>query len=89
MKGYSDLAHVNVGSGTDLPILELAHIVSEVVGFKGRIVCDDTKPDGTPRKLMSAAKLERLGWRPRISLHDGLAQAYHWFVEHHAAAGFV
>lgn len=86
MKVYSDPEHVNVGSGEDLPIKELAQLVMEVVGFDGDLIHDTSKPDGTPRKLMSADKIRKLGWTPSISLRDGLADAYSWFLDHHAAA---
>jgi GDP-L-fucose synthase len=85
MKTYSDSEHVNVGSGTDVSILELAELVSEVVGFQGRIDRDRSKPDGTPRKLMSAAKLHGLGWKPSIPLREGVALAYEWFLKQRAA----
>lgn len=80
MKTYSDFEHVNVGSGEDVTILELAQLVCEVVGFEGGIVTDTTKPDGTPRKLMSADKLRGMGWIPKIDLKFGLAEAYEWFL---------
>jgi GDP-L-fucose synthase len=86
MKTYSDEGHINVGSGVDLEIGELAALVAEVVGFKGRLVFDTSKPDGTPRKLMSPARLEALGWRPRIALREGIGAAYAWFLENAAAA---
>ncbi|MGD9669427.1 MAG: GDP-L-fucose synthase family protein [Hyphomicrobiaceae bacterium] len=86
MKFYSDDEHINVGSGQDLPIIELAHRVARVVGFNGKIVHDLTKPDGTPRKLMSSNKLRGLGWRPKITLEDGLRSTYAWFVQHAAVA---
>jgi len=81
MKTYSDDTHVNVGSGEDVTILELTELVSEVVGFQGKIVHDLTKPDGTPRKLMSADKLRGLGWAPKIGLRDGVASAYEAFLK--------
>jgi len=81
MKSYSGDTHVNVGSGEDLTILELATLVAEVVGFEGRIVTDPSKPDGTPRKLMSADRLRSEGWTPRIALRDGIASTYDWFLE--------
>lgn len=80
MTRYSGESHVNVGSGEDLTILELARLVCEVVGFQGEIVHDLSKPDGTPRKLMSADKLRGLGWSPSISLRQGLADAYAWYL---------
>jgi len=80
MERYSDFSHVNVGSGYDLTILELAKTIAQVVGFEGNIKTDPTKPDGTPRKLLDSSKLAALGWRPRISLADGLAETYRWFA---------
>ena len=80
MQTYSNEEHINVGSGEDLTIAELAQSVCEVVGFKGAITRDLSKPDGTPRKLMAGDKLRALGWRPRISLKDGLADAYGAFL---------
>jgi GDP-L-fucose synthase len=80
MKTYSGYEHVNVGSGEDITILELAKLVCRVVGFEGRIVTDTSKPDGTPRKLMSGDKLKAMGWAPRIALEDGVAQAYQAFL---------
>lgn len=79
MKVYSDFQHVNVGSGEDVTIRELLEQVCRTVGFKGEIVQDLTKPDGTPRKLMSADKLRALGWRPSIGLEEGVASTYEWF----------
>lgn len=73
---------VNVGCGEDLPIRDLAGIVREVVGFDGDIVLDESKPDGTPRKLMDVSRLFDLGWRPRIGLEDGIRDTYRWFLEH-------
>lgn len=81
MKTYSDFEHVNVGSGEDITILELARLVCEVVGFEGEIITDTSKPDGTPRKLMSADKLRGMGWKPSINLAEGLAKAYSHFKE--------
>ncbi|MBV8662859.1 MAG: GDP-L-fucose synthase [Hyphomicrobiales bacterium] len=81
LQRYSDAAPINVGSGEDLTIRELAEIVARVVGFAGEITTDPSKPDGTPRKLMSGARLAALGWRPRIALSDGIARTYAWFLE--------
>lgn len=81
MKNYSGEGHINVGSGTDLTILELIETIAEVVGFKGRIAKDTSKPDGTMRKLMSADRLQELGWHPHIELGDGLEQTYRWYLE--------
>jgi GDP-L-fucose synthase len=84
LKNYSGDSHVNVGSGSDVTIDELARLVMEAVGFPGRLEHDTGKPDGTPRKLMSNAKLAAMGWHPRIALKDGLAATYRWFVEKEA-----
>jgi GDP-L-fucose synthase len=80
MKTYSGAQHVNIGSGTDVTILELASLVCEVVGFAGEIVCDTSKPDGTPRKLMSGEKLRAMGWAPKVPLREGIAATYDWFL---------
>jgi GDP-L-fucose synthase len=80
MKVYSGESHVNVGSGKDLTILELTKLICDVVGFAGAIAHDLSKPDGTPRKLMSADKIRALGWTPKISLPDGLADSFGWFL---------
>ena len=77
---YSASEHINIGSGKDLTIMELARLVCAVVGYTGDIVTDASKPDGTPRKLMCNRKLEALGWRPRIGLRDGIADAYRDFL---------
>lgn len=87
LKNYSGDSHVNVGSGTDVTIDELARLVMQAVGFGGTLEYDTTKPDGTPRKLMSNAKLAKMGWSPRISLEDGLAGTYQWFLANAASAG--
>jgi GDP-L-fucose synthase len=76
MKHYNDKAPVNVGVGEDISILQLAELIKELVGFKGRIVLDATKPDGTPRKILDVRKLHSLGWRHKISLQEGLRQVY-------------
>ncbi len=78
------LSHLNVGSGTDIAIGELAAMVAEVVGYRGRITNDLTRPDGTMRKLMSSDKLTAMGWRPQVALREGIADAYRWFLAHHA-----
>jgi GDP-L-fucose synthase len=84
MMNYSAAGHVNIGSGEDVTILELTRLVCDTVGFKGEIVHDLTKPDGTPRKLMSADKLRAMGWQPRIELKDGISAVYKWFLENKA-----
>jgi len=81
MKSYSDDTHVNVGSGEDITILDLTKLVCKVVGYEGEIVHDLTKPDGTPRKLMSADKLRTMGWSPKIGVEEGVADAYAAFLK--------
>jgi GDP-L-fucose synthase len=80
LKTYEDYEHVNVGSGEDIAILDLMRLVAEVVGFGGRIDTDPSKPDGTPRKLMSNAKLAAMGWAPATGLREGIARAYDWYL---------
>lgn len=81
MGAYSDDLHINIGSGEDIAIRDLADLVANVVGFKGDILCDTSKPDGTPRKLMDSGRLYATGWRPTITLRDGIAGAYTEFLD--------
>lgn len=74
------LSHINVGTGVDCTIREMAETMARVVGFKGDVVFDSTKPDGTPRKLMDVSRLASLGWRFSTELEDGLAKTYQWFL---------
>ncbi|MGZ5001494.1 MAG: GDP-L-fucose synthase [Methylomonas sp.] len=76
------LSHLNVGTGEDVTIRQLAETIAKVAGFQGEISWDAEKPDGTPRKLMDNAKLWSLGWQPKIGLEDGLRATYQWFLEH-------
>lgn len=80
------LSHVNVGTGLDCTIRELAETIARVTGFRGRLAWDRDKPDGAPRKLMDVSRLAALGWKARIGLEDGLRDAYRWFLEHQAEA---
>jgi GDP-L-fucose synthase len=73
------LSHINVGTGEDITIAELARLVAKVVGYQGAIEQDPSKPDGSPRKLMDVARLKSLGWKPRVALEQGLALAYRDF----------
>ncbi|TGP23733.1 MULTISPECIES: GDP-L-fucose synthase [unclassified Mesorhizobium] len=82
LKHYSGDGHVNVGSGEDVTIAELARTIVSVVGADAEITFDPTKPDGAPRKLMDVSRLFATGWRPRYSLREGLEQTYQWFLEH-------
>ena len=79
MDKYSGEQFVNVGAGKDIPIAELATVVAEIVGYKGEILWDSTKPDGTPRKIMDSSKMLQLGWHPHISLRQGLQGTYDWY----------
>lgn len=76
------LSHINVGSGVDVSILELAQMVAEVTGYKGKIELDRTKPDGTMRKLMDVSRLADMGWKASIDLENGVRETYQWFLEH-------
>jgi GDP-L-fucose synthase len=71
---------INIGTGEDLTIKQLAELVKEIVGFPGQIQCDPAKPDGTPRKLLDVSKLQSLGWRPKISLKEGIRRTYEWYA---------
>ena len=77
---YSDEGHINVGSGSDVSIMELTRLVMEVLGYDGPVVTDPSKPDGTPRKLMDSGKLAALGWTPKTQLRDGIAKSYAAFL---------
>jgi GDP-L-fucose synthase len=82
LKTYSGHEHVNVGSGEDVTIAELADLIRQITGFAGDLRFDAGKPDGTPRKLLDVSKLSALGWSARTTLHDGLASTYQWFRAH-------
>jgi GDP-L-fucose synthase len=75
-------SHINVGTGSDVTIAELANIMARVVGFKGDIEFDTTKPDGAPRKLMNVSRLASLGWEYSVELEQGLGMTYKWFLDH-------
>ena len=81
------LSHINVGCGEDVSIRELAGMIADVTGFEGRISCDASKPDGTPRKLMDVSRLSDMGWRAQIPLERGLEETYGWFLDNQAAGG--
>ena len=80
------LSHINVGSGEDIAILELAQLVAKITGFKGEILTDPSKPDGTPRKLMDVSRLANMGWAATIGLEEGVTGAYQWFLENYEGA---
>jgi len=85
MQSYSGEQQINVGTGTDVTIAELARLIADTVGFKGRFRYATDKPDGTPRKVLDVSRLEAMGWQPRTTLQSGLKQAYQWYLEHVAA----
>ena len=76
------LSHINVGCGEDISILELAQLVARITGFKGKIVTDPSKPDGTMRKLMDVTRLKDMGWKPTIGIEQGVKDTYRWFLEY-------
>src|SRR5215813_7635296 len=80
LKNYSDAGFLNVGTGQDITIADFAHVIAEVVGFKGKLAFDTTRPDGTPRKLLDVSKLTALGWRAQTDLRTGLKAAYQDFL---------
>ena len=86
MRRYDAAEHVNVGTGEDLTIRELAELVRDIVHPQAQLVFDATKPDGAPRKLLDVSRLHALGWRHKIALRDGVASSYRWFLENHATA---
>ena len=81
MKNYSNHEHVNVGTGTDITIKELVTQISDVIGYRGDVNYDTSKPDGTPRKLLDVGKLNKLGWKAKTEFKNGLKDAYAWFLE--------
>lgn len=81
LKSYSGDQFVNIGSGSDVTISELASLIRDVTGFTGSVEYDASRPDGTPRKLMSSARINGMGWTPRISLREGIEQTYRWYLE--------
>jgi GDP-L-fucose synthase len=81
MNNYSDEIHLNIGTGEDIEIRELAEIIKKVVGYEGEIVNDTTKPDGTPRKLLDVTRLHNLGWKHKVELEEGIRTVYEWYLE--------
>ena len=75
------ISHLNIGIGEDLSITELAGLIAEIAGFKGKIIYDNSKPDGTPRKLMDVSRINKLGWKYKTSLEEGINKAYKWYLE--------
>ncbi len=85
MKKYNESQIVNIGTGQDLMIKDLAEKVKHIVGFEGKIKWDSSKPNGTPRKLLDVSRLFKLGWKPTTALEDGIEKEYQWFLKHYAA----
>jgi len=83
MNNYSEAGHVNIGTGKDQSILELAELVKNIVGFEGDIVHDFSKPDGTPKKQLDVSKLHSLGWNHKVELDEGIKKVYDWFVDNY------
>jgi GDP-L-fucose synthase len=81
MNNYSESELINAGAGEDISILEMAEFIKEVVGFEGEIVCDISKPDGIPRKLLDNSRIKNLGWTPKIGFRKGIRQTYRWYQE--------
>lgn len=81
LQNYFEREHINIGSGEEISIFGLCQLICDVIGYQGEIICDSSKPDGTPRKLMSNNKLNELGWRPSVSLRDGIVRTYKWYLE--------
>ncbi len=82
LEHYDDESPINIGTGQDITINQLAEIVAEIVGYKGEVFWDTSRPDGTPRKLLDVSRIMRTGWKASISLHDGIEDTYKWYVEH-------
>ncbi len=82
MDNYNEAEMINVGSGKDLSIKELALLIKDVIGFKGDVLFDESKPNGAPRKLLDISKISKLGWSPKISLEKGIRQTYQWYENH-------
>jgi GDP-L-fucose synthase len=82
LRHYDEPEPINVGTGKDITVRELAELVARVVGYQGRLEWDSTRPDGTPRKLLDVTRITSLGWRPRIALEEGVSSTYAWFRQH-------
>ena len=80
MQSYSESQLINVGTGQETTIRDLARTVAEVAGYNGRLVFDASKPDGMPRKLLDSSRMLAMGWRPRVELSEGLRETYRWFL---------
>ena len=81
MEQYDDAELINIGSGQDVSIKEMASVIKDAVGFKGEIIFDTSRPDGMPRKLLETSKIDKLGWKPKVSLEQGMRQTYEWYLK--------
>jgi GDP-L-fucose synthase len=81
MQSYSETQLINVGTGEEIAIGDLARAIAQVVGYEGRLVFDASKPDGMPRKLLNSSRILAMGWRPRVELPEGLRETYRWFLD--------
>jgi len=79
LKKYNEVGHINIGSGEEITIKDLAYKISQAVGFKGDIIFDKTKPDGAPKKILDGSRLRELGWIKNVTLEDGIRRTYEWF----------
>ena len=86
LKIYSGLSHINIGTGEEITIGNLAQSVADAVGFTGKLVFDKSKPDGAPRKLLDSGRMKELNWTPSMRLEDGLRLTYQWYLDHVANA---
>mgnify|MGYP005864242641 CR=1 FL=1 len=86
MRDYQEAGPINVGTGRDITIAELATLIAEVVGYTGRVEFDRVNPDGTPRKLLDTARISEFGWTPKIGLREGIAATYRWYLDHDGTA---
>ncbi|MGB4429356.1 MAG: GDP-L-fucose synthase, partial [Thermacetogeniaceae bacterium] len=82
MSNYNSSEIINIGTGKDLSIAELAYLIKDIIEYDGNIIFDTSKPDGTPRKLLDVSKLFNMGWKPRITLEEGIRSTYSWYQEH-------
>ena len=82
MNNYSEQQHINIGTGNDITIFDLAHLIKNIVGYQGNIIFDESKPDGTPKKQMDVSKIHQLGWHHKIELTEGIKRTYYEIQEH-------
>jgi GDP-L-fucose synthase len=83
MNDYNDPEIINIGTGSDITIKELTEIIAKIIDYRGEIVWDTSKPNGTPRKVMNVDKLKSLGWSPKVGIRQGIYQTYEWFKENY------